>query len=50
MSKNTTGNWMWYADQIKSQLGRVLTEIEYKDVFRKYINGVKWDIAIKELV
>lgn len=47
--KDTEGNWMWYADQIKAQIGRKMTDIEYKDVFRKYINGVKWDVAILEI-
>lgn len=49
MSKDKEGNWMWYSDQIKSAIGRSMTDLEVKDMFRKYINGVKWDIAILEI-
>lgn len=47
--KDTVGGWMWYAGQVKEQLGREMTELEVKDIFRKYITGVKWDTAILEI-
>lgn len=51
MSKNkvVVGGWIWYTHQIKEQLGRAMTELEVKDMFRKYITGVKWDKAILEI-
>lgn len=47
--KNREGYWMHYAQLVKDELGRNLTQDECKELLKKYMARVEWQTAMKEV-
>lgn len=48
--KNVEGGWMWYCDNVRSELGRGLTPEECKNLLvNKYMKNVQWETAAQEM-
>lgn len=46
---DTVGGWMWYTTQVKTGLGRVLTDAECKIVMKCYTSSKPFDQTVEDL-
>lgn len=49
--KNKPGGWMWYSNNVRTEIGRPLTEQDCRELMlNKYMKGVSWEDAAQEMM